>query len=278
LDAKGRTLVSVRYALEGNIEKHVKRTRITPVQIPQHACVCPPKQTTIATLPPPTQEPRTDYIDKPIESLLQSAYSSNKGLRWRRKQLGLVACNIQDQRFRQCLLSDYLSLKAYSLVTKLLAQTNAPSQHRKRGNDGQWANRIQRSNPHTIAYLCNVAWDVSINLPRNLQRRSYSIVTKAAPKPTTGVKKTKGLSVSIEDRTYAQATYTATYLFTLDYVKCTKATFQSSGQGVEGVGGTCLEVLNKGAEGGMGHEGKGTRQPATLNRRKSYSIIANEGF
>jgi hypothetical protein len=40
----------------------------------------------------------------------------------------------------------------------------------------------------------------------------------------TGVKKTKGLSV-IEDRTYAQATYTATHLFTLDYVKRTKATY-----------------------------------------------------
>ena len=140
------------------------------------------------------------------------------------KQLGLVACDIQDQRFRQCLLSDYLSLKAYLLVTKSLSQTNAPNQHRKRGKDSQWANRIQRSNPHTIAYLCNAAWDVSINLSRNLQHRSYGIVTKATPKPTKGVKKTKGLSV-IEDRAYAQATYTATCLFTLDYVKCTKATY-----------------------------------------------------
>jgi hypothetical protein len=65
---------------------------------------------------------------------------------------------------------------------------------------------------------------MSINLPHNLQRRSSGIVTKATPKPTTGVKKTKGLSV-IEDRAYAQATYTATYLFTLDYVKRTKATY-----------------------------------------------------
>jgi hypothetical protein len=119
--------VSVPYALEGNIEKHVELTRITPVQIPQHACICPPKRTTIVTLPPPTEEQRTDYIDKPIESLLQSTYSSNKGRRWRRKQSGLVACDIQDQRFRQCLLSDYLSLKAYLLVTKSLSQTNAPS-------------------------------------------------------------------------------------------------------------------------------------------------------
>jgi hypothetical protein len=46
-------------------------------------------------------------------------------------------------------------------------------------------------------------------------------MTKATPKPTTGVKKIKGLSV-IEDRAYAQATYTATYLFTLDCVKRTK--------------------------------------------------------
>jgi hypothetical protein len=46
-------------------------------------------------------------------------------------------------------------------------------------------------------------------------------MAKAAPKPTTGVKKIKGLSV-IKDRAYAQATYTATYLFTLDYVKRTK--------------------------------------------------------
>jgi hypothetical protein len=46
-------------------------------------------------------------------------------------------------------------------------------------------------------------------------------MTKATPKPTTGVKKIKGLSV-IEDIAYAQATYTATYLFTSDYVKRTK--------------------------------------------------------
>jgi hypothetical protein len=65
---------------------------------------------------------------------------------------------------------------------------------------------------------------MSINLPHNLQRRSSGIVTKATPKPTTGVKKTKSLSV-IEDRAYAQATYTATYLFTLDYVKRIKATY-----------------------------------------------------
>jgi hypothetical protein len=157
-----------------------------------------------------------DHIDKSIELLLQYAYSSNKGLRWRRKQLGLVACDIQDERFRQCLLSNYLSLKAYLLVAKSLSQTNAPNQHRKRENDGQWANRIQRSNPHTIAYLYTVAWDVSINLRRNLQRGSYGIVTKATPKPTTGVNKIKGLSV-MEDTAYAQAMYTATYLFTLDY-------------------------------------------------------------
>jgi hypothetical protein len=44
------------------------------------------------------------------------------------------------------------------------------------------------------------------------------------PKPATGVKKIKGLLV-IEDRAYAKAMYTATYLFTLDYVKRTKATY-----------------------------------------------------
>jgi hypothetical protein len=75
-----------------------------------------------------------------------------------------------------------------------------------------------------MAYLCSVAWDVSINLPHTLQRRSYGIMTKATPKSTTGVKKIKGLSV-IEDRAYARATYTATYLFMLDYVKRTKATY-----------------------------------------------------
>jgi hypothetical protein len=49
-------------------------------------------------------------------------------------------------------------------------------------------------------------------------------MTKAAPKPMTGVKKIKGLSV-IEDRAYAQAMYTATYLFTLDFVKRIKAAY-----------------------------------------------------
>jgi hypothetical protein len=213
--------------LEGNIEKHVELTRITPREIPQHACARPPKRTTIATIPPTTEEPMTtkkEYVDKPIEFLLQSAYSANKGLRWRRKQLGLAESDVKDERFRQCLLSDYLSLKADLLVTKGQTQTDPPNQHWKRGDHGQWASRVQRNNPHTMAYLCSVAWDVSINLPRTLQRRSYGIMTKATPKPTTGVKKSKGLSV-IEDRVYARATYTATYLFTLDYVKRTKATY-----------------------------------------------------
>jgi hypothetical protein len=167
---------------------------------------------------------KQEYIDKPIELLLHSVYSTNKGLRWRRKQLGLVGSDVKDEKFRQCLLSDYVSLKAYLQLTTTLTQTDGPNQHRKRGNDGQWASQTQRNNPHSIAYLCNVAWDVSINLPRNLQRRSYGIVKKAMPKPATGVKKIKGLSV-IEGRAYAKATYTATYLFTLDYVKLTKATY-----------------------------------------------------
>jgi hypothetical protein len=52
--------------LEGNIEKHVELTQITPREIPQHACARPPKRTTIATIPPPTEEPMTtrkEYID-----------------------------------------------------------------------------------------------------------------------------------------------------------------------------------------------------------------------
>jgi hypothetical protein len=171
LDAEGRTMVSVRYALEGNIEKHVELTRITPSEFPHHACARPPKQTTIATIPPPTEEPmmtRKEYVDKPIKFLLQSAYSANKGLRWRRKQLELAESDVKDERFRQCLLGDYLSLKAYLLDMKRQTQTDAPNQHWKRGNNGQWASRVQRNNPRTMAYLCSVAWDVSINLPRTL--------------------------------------------------------------------------------------------------------------
>jgi hypothetical protein len=77
LDAKGRTLVSVRYALEGTIKKCIELTPITPVQIPQHACVRASKRTTIATKSTPTENPmmarNKDYIDKPIKLLLQSA-------------------------------------------------------------------------------------------------------------------------------------------------------------------------------------------------------------
>jgi hypothetical protein len=46
LDDNGRTLVSVRYALEGNTEKHIELTQITPIEIPQHARARPPKRTT----------------------------------------------------------------------------------------------------------------------------------------------------------------------------------------------------------------------------------------
>ncbi len=144
---------------------------------------------------------------KPIEFRLQSAYAASKGLRWRRKQLGLAESDVKDERFRQCLLSDYLSLKAYLLVTKRQTQTDAPNQHRNRGNNGQWASRVQRNNPHTMAYLCSVAWEVSINLPRTLQCRSYGIMTKATPKATPGVKKITGLSV-IEDRANTRTKYT----------------------------------------------------------------------
>jgi hypothetical protein len=83
---------------------------------------------------------------------------------------------------------------------------------------------IQWGNPHTIAFLCNLALDLSINLTRTLQRQSHGIMTKATAKPMAGVKKMKGLSV-IEDRAYALATYTATHLFALDYVKRTKSSY-----------------------------------------------------
>jgi hypothetical protein len=71
LGSKGTTLVSVPYALEGNIKKHVELTRIsTPVQIPQHTCVRPPKRTTIATILPPTEEPMTARKDYASESVI----------------------------------------------------------------------------------------------------------------------------------------------------------------------------------------------------------------
>jgi hypothetical protein len=78
-----------------------------------------------------------------------------------KKTVGVSGGDVQNKRFRQCLLSDYLLLKAYLPVTKMQTQTqtDAPNQHRKSGNDGQWASQIQRNNPHTIAYLCSVAWD-----------------------------------------------------------------------------------------------------------------------
>jgi hypothetical protein len=40
---KKRTLVSVQYALEGTMKKHIELTQVTPIEIPQHACVRPPK-------------------------------------------------------------------------------------------------------------------------------------------------------------------------------------------------------------------------------------------
>ena len=39
-----------------------------------------------------------------------------------------------------------------------------------------------------------------------------------------------------------------------------------------------MEVLNEGSDRDMGNEGTRTRQPATLNRKKSNSIIANKRF
>jgi hypothetical protein len=141
--------------VEGNIEKHIELTRITPLQIPQHAFARPPKRITIAAIPPATEEPKTarnEFLDKPIEFLLQKAYSANKGPKWRRKQLGLDETDVCNQRFRQCLLSNYVALKAYLLLTKTQTQTDAPNQHRKRGNDGQWAqpSATQQSTHHCL--------------------------------------------------------------------------------------------------------------------------------
>jgi hypothetical protein len=45
LDAKGRTLVSVRYALEGNIEKHVELTRIIYSPGNSTTCLCSSSKT-----------------------------------------------------------------------------------------------------------------------------------------------------------------------------------------------------------------------------------------
>jgi hypothetical protein len=55
-----------------------------------------------------------------------------------KKTVGVIVKNdVQDERFRQCLLSNYLLLNANLQVTQTQTQTDAPNQHWKRGNDGQ---------------------------------------------------------------------------------------------------------------------------------------------
>jgi hypothetical protein len=199
-----------------SISKSLKSHQLKSPSMPVPAL----QKKTINTVKP-TKEPMTrkDHVDQPIEFILQTAYSANKALKWRRKQVGLVASDVQVERFRQCILSGYLLLKAYFQVTKMQTHTDAPNQ--QRGNDGQRASQFQCNTLHSIAYLCKVSWEVSSNLLRTLQPWSYGIMTKAVPKPITGLKKIKGLSV-INDRAHALAMCTAMSLFTLDYLKGTK--------------------------------------------------------
>jgi hypothetical protein len=77
--------------------------------------------------------PRKDHVDQPIKFLLQSAYSANKGKRWKRKELGVVDRDVKNEKFRQCLLSNYLSLKAFLIVAKTHTDrcTQSASQERK---------------------------------------------------------------------------------------------------------------------------------------------------
>jgi hypothetical protein len=86
-------LVNVRHALVNPMEKHIDLTRITPVpMIPQHAYALSSPQKNKPCLTISIKEPTTTWYhpDQIIDSILQSAFSANKGgsKRWRRKQLG----------------------------------------------------------------------------------------------------------------------------------------------------------------------------------------------
>jgi hypothetical protein len=87
----------------------------------------------------------------------------------------------------------------------------------------------------------------------------------------------------IEDRAYAQATYTATYLFMLDYVKRTKATYHDRWPSNHQVkewkarAARAWKYSTKAQKEVWDIKAREfPRQPATLNRRKSYSIIADK--
>jgi hypothetical protein len=83
----------------------------------------------------PTKEQMTreDHVDQPIKILPQSAYSANKHYRWRRIQLGLLASDVEDERFRQCLFSDYLSLKEGILASNKDTDTDRCTQPASEG-------------------------------------------------------------------------------------------------------------------------------------------------
>jgi hypothetical protein len=69
------------------------------------------------------------HEDQTIDSILQSAFSANKGLRWRRKQLGFVNTDVKSQGFRQCLLSDFFSLE--ESLCAMATYSHAPNLHGK---------------------------------------------------------------------------------------------------------------------------------------------------
>jgi hypothetical protein len=98
-------------------------------------------------------------------------------------------------------------------------KTDAPNQHHKRGNNGQWAPiriQMQQSTQHCLPLQHHLG---RVNQPTT--HASMSVLRnydESNAKLMTGVKKVKGLSV-IEDRRYAQAMYAALYLFALDYLK-----------------------------------------------------------
>ncbi len=72
-----------------------------------------------------------------------------------KKTVGVSGGDVQNKRFRQCLLSDYLLLKAYLQVTKMQTQTqtDAPNQHRKSGNNVKFNATIHTPSLTFVALL-----------------------------------------------------------------------------------------------------------------------------
>jgi hypothetical protein len=123
------------------------------------------------------QPPTTTKVSS-IQDILASGASRGKKKGWRAKELGVFQLGSRNERFQSLLREDTKELLGF-LSGRSITGTD-DRRHDKKGRNGQFVKRKNKSNACTISYLAK-AWGVGRNFPLDNIKKGQQ--TKAEKKP-----------------------------------------------------------------------------------------------